>query len=93
MCPPEAGEILRVLSSRRYDGSLLAKSATSAEAALRHLATWSLQDGFTWEDACRAVVEGISLVMTATRQTVFVRSVTEIAYVKSSVRGWMIRPF
>lgn len=37
--------------------------------------------------------EGISLVMTATRQTVFVRNVTEIAYVKSSVRSWMLRPF
>ena len=59
----------------------------------RRATLWSLLDGFTWEDAGRAVVEGISLVMTATRQTVFVRSVTEIAYVKSSVRGWMLRPF
>ena len=93
VCPPEAGEILRALSSRRHDGSLLAISTKSAEAALRHLTTWSLLDGFTWEDACRAVVEGISLVVTATRLTVLVRSVTEIAYMKSSVRGWMLRPF
>ena len=93
VCPPEAGEILRALSSRRHDGSLLAISATSAKAALRQLATWSLLDGFTWEDACRAVVEGICLVMTVTRQTVFVRSVTEIAYVESSGRSWTLRPF
>ena len=93
VCPPEAGEILRALSSRRHDGSLLAISATSANAALRQLATWSLLDGFTWEAACRGVAEGICLVMTVTRQTVFARSVTEIAYVEESEKGWMLRPF
>ena len=93
LCPPEAGEILRALSSRRRDGSLLALGATSAETALRHFATWSLLDGFTWEAACRAVVEGVHLVVRVTRQTINARCVAEVAYVDASEGGWTLRPF
>ena len=48
VCPPGAGEVLRALVSDRHHGSLLAMGATSTEAALRQLATWSLADGFSW---------------------------------------------
>ena len=91
VCPPEAGEILRALSSRRHDGSLLAIGATSAETALQQLATWSMLDGFSWKAACRAVVEGIHFVVRVTRQTVNVRCVAEIAYVDASEGGWTLR--
>ena len=53
--PPEAGEVLRALGDGRHHGSLLGIGATSAETALRQLATWSLADGFTWEAACAAI--------------------------------------
>ena len=92
VCPPETREILRALTSRRHDGSLLAIGATSAEAALRQLATWSLVDGFSWEAACHAVGEGISLVMHITRRSITMRCVTEIAYVDASNGGWTLRP-
>ena len=46
VCPPEAGDVLRALGDGRHHGSLLGIGATSAETALRQLATWSLADGF-----------------------------------------------
>ena len=92
VCPPEAGEILRALSSRRHNGSLLAIGATSAETALRQIATWSLVDGFSWEAACHAVGEGISLVIRITRRSVNMRCVTEVACVEASEGGWTLRP-
>ena len=66
-CPPEAGEILRALGSGRQHGSLLTMGATSAETALWQLATWSMVDGFSWENASRGIASGIRLVVRVTR--------------------------
>ena len=92
LCPPEAGEVLRALGSGRHDGSLLAMSSESPEAALRSLASWRLIDGFHWEAASSEVAKGIHLVMHIAHQGVGCRSITEVAYVESSNSGWLLRP-
>ena len=77
VCPPEAGEVLRALGSGRHHGSLLSMGASSAETALRQLATWSLVDGFSWEDACPGIAMAIHLVVCIARQADGSRCVEE----------------
>ena len=91
VCPPEAGEVLRGLVSGRHDGSLLAVGASSAEAALHQLATWSLVDGFCWEQACRGIAAGIHLVVGVAREPDGFRRVAEVAHVLASEDGWKLR--
>lgn len=92
VCPPEAGEILRALVSGRHDGSLLATSAGSAEKALRQLATWSLGDGFSWDQACRGISAGIHLVVGVAREPDGFHRVAEVAHVAPAGDGWKLRP-
>ena len=92
ICPPETGEILRAIGSGRHDGSLLATGATSAEAALRQLAAWSLVDGFSWEAACNDMVAGIHLVARIARGPGGFRHVAEVAHLEASEGGWTLRP-
>lgn len=91
VCPPESGEILRALASGRHDGSLLAVGASSAEAALRQLATWSLVDGFCWEQARRALAVGIHLVVGVAREPAGFRRAAEVAHVLAVEDGWKLR--
>ena len=90
ICPPEAGEMLRALVSGRHDGSLLATGASSAEAALRQLAAWSLVDGFSWEAACQVIGEEIHLVVRLARAPGGFRHVAEAAFVKTAGNGRML---
>ncbi len=90
ICPPETGEMLRALGSGRHDGSLLATGASSAEAALRQLAAWSLLDSFSWEAACQVICEEIHLVVRMARGPGGFRHVAETAFVKTAGSGRML---
>ncbi|MDE0166787.1 MAG: ATPase, T2SS/T4P/T4SS family [Bryobacterales bacterium] len=91
ICPPETGEILRALGSGRYNGSLLATGAASADTALRQLAAWSLVDGYSWEAACHVIIAQIHLVMRLARGPGGFRHVAETAYLEASEGGWTLR--
>ena len=91
VCPPEAGEVLRALSSGRHAGSLLGVGAESVDAALRSLATWSLLDGIAWPDACRRIAEAIQLGVGLARTAPGIHRVTELAHIKAAEGGWAIR--
>ena len=92
VCPPEAGEVLRTLSSDRYQGSLFATCASSAHTALRQLATWSLMDGFSWKTAGDGIAAAIHLVLHVERQADGSRCITDVAYVETAEDGWALRP-
>ena len=92
VCPPEAGEVLRALGSGRHHGSLLAMGATSAETALRQLATWSLADGFSWEAACAAIPTAIHVVVRLDREANGNRRAAEVSRVEAAEGGWALCP-
>lgn len=91
ICPPETGEILRAFDGGRHDGSLLATIASSADAALRQLAAWSLVDGFSWEAAYRVIAKRIHLVVRIARGPGGFRHVAEVACPQASEGGWKLR--
>ena len=92
VCPPEAGEVLRALGDGRHHGSLLGIGATSAETALRQLATWSLADGFSWEAACAAIPTAIDVVVRLDREASSSRRAAEVYRVEAGAGGWALRP-
>ena len=92
VCPPEAGEVLRALGSGRHHGSLLAMGATSAETALRQLASWSLADGSSWEAACAAIPTAIHVVVRLDREANGNRRAAEVSRVEAAEGGWALCP-
>ena len=92
VCPPEAGEVLRALGSDRHHGSLVGIGATSAETALRQLASWSLADGFSWEIACAAIPVAIHVVVRLDRLADGNRRAVEVVHVEQAPGGWALRP-
>ena len=92
VCPAEAGEVLRALGSGCHAGSLLGIGAESVDAALRSLATWSLLDGFSWEEACSGVAEAIQLAVRVAQTDSGIHRVSEVAHIEAAEGGWRLRP-
>ena len=92
VCPAEAGEVLRALGSGCHAGSLHGIGAESVDAALRSLATWSLLDGFSWEEACSGVAEAIQLAVSVARTAPGIHRVSEVAHIEAAEDGWTLRP-
>ena len=87
-----AREVLRALGSDRHHGSLVGIGATSAETALRQLASWSLADGFSWEVACAAIPVAIHVVVRLDGLADGNRRAVEVVHVEQAPGGWALRP-